>query len=333
MLNKFFITFACILVTTVSHAADYPVTNLGKLTGYAKQARVTGGGSGKVVTVKDIAMLKYELLGNTPKTIVIKGRIASSSKQVLYFGSNKTIVGSFNNLNVLENIYLTSSSNSSNVIFKNLVFKHDPKIRANGDMQLYISSGNKYWIDHCSFVGHKWSANDGSLDKLLYIGETADYITISHSLFQNHKYGSIFGYSVAGYNSKYNGYPHITLSNNYYNNIDVRSPGLMRYGYYHAYNNYISNYHLGYTLAQNAKVLSEANYFEAGNEKGIVDDKKENTSFTDINSYPSSIKKYSRSLSWKVPYSYSVKAAGFARNWDINYSGAQASASKFVYPY
>lgn len=333
MLNKFLTAFVCTLITTICSAANYPVTNLNKLTGFAQQAHVTGGSGGKVVIVKDISTLKNELLGSEKKTIVIEGQIGSNSKQILVFGSNKTIVGSFNNLNVLNNIYLVSSANSSNVIFQNLIFKHDPKIRGNGDIQLYIASGNKYWIDHCSFVGHKWSVNDGSLDKLIHVGESADYITISHSLFANHKYGSIFGYSMEGYNSKYNGYPRMTLSNNYYNNIDVRSPGLMRYGYYHSYNNYISNYHLGYTLAQNARLLSEANYFESGYEKGIVDDKKENTSFTDVNSYPSSISSYSRPASWKVPYSYRTQTASFAKNWDMNYSGAQASSGKFVYPY
>lgn len=332
-MNILLIVCTTFLLINVSYASSYPNTNLNKLNGFAKQAHVTGGYGGKTIIVKDISNLKKEILGNEPKVIVVEGTIGSTAKQKLLLGSNKTIVGSFNNSNILHNIYLATSSNSSNIIFQNLVFKHDEKIKGNGDIQLYINYGQKYWIDHCSFVGHSWKLGDGSLDKLIYVGESADYITISHSLFSNHRYGSIFGYAMNGYKEKYVGYPRITLSNNYYDNIYVRSPGLMRYGYFHAYNNYVHNYHLGYTLAQNAKVISESNYFDSGYEKGIIDDKKGNTSFTDINSYPSSIKNYSRNASWSVPYSYQSQTANFSKNWNLNYSGAQSNASKFSYPY
>ncbi|MEX5539012.1 hypothetical protein ABFV54_28305, partial [Pseudomonas syringae] len=71
-----------------------------------------GGYGGKTIIVKDISNLKKEILGDDPKIIVVEGKIASTSKQKLLLGSNKTIVGSFNNSNILHNIYLATSSNS-----------------------------------------------------------------------------------------------------------------------------------------------------------------------------------------------------------------------------
>ncbi|HER2209576.1 TPA: hypothetical protein VJT00_001935, partial [Streptococcus pyogenes] len=87
------------------------------------------------------------------------------------------------------------------------------------------------------FSGHSYSSSGSDLDKLLYIGDRADYITISNSKFANHKYGIILGHPNDG-NSSYNGVPHVTMANNYFENLYVRGPGLMRYGYFHIKNNY-----------------------------------------------------------------------------------------------
>ena len=118
------------------------------------------------------------------------------------------------------------------MIFQNLTFNHSANINANDDIQMYITSGSNYWIDHVTFSGHSYSSSGSDLDKLLYIGDRADYITISNSKFANHKYGIILGHPNDG-NSSYNGVPHVTMSNNYFENLYVRGPGLMRYGFFH----------------------------------------------------------------------------------------------------
>ena len=66
----------------------------------------------------------------------------------------------------------------------------------------------------------------------------------------------------------YNGRPCITLCDNYYNNTITRAPGLMRYGYFHSFNNYVVNFDMGYTIYSACKLYSESNYFEAGTGKG-----------------------------------------------------------------
>lgn len=326
--------FGVLLLSFQIQAKDiaYPNINIKNMNGFAKEFNTTGGENGQRVVVTDLPSLIREAGDTQSKIIIINGEISSPTKVRVTLGRNKTIVGAFGGKNILNNIHLITSDQSANIILENLVFKHSPNIKGNDDIQVYIRSGKQYWIDHCSFVGHEWSDNDGSLDKLIYVGALADGITISNSLFSNHRYGAIFGYPSDEYDEHYNGYPRMTISNNVYRNIEVRSPGLMRYGYYHVYNNLIQQYHLGYTLAQSAKVLSENNVFEMGNEKGLVDDKKNNTSFTDIGSYPTSIQRFSKPQSWKVSYDYHLMSVDVAKTWDEKYAGAQVNNNNFKYP-
>lgn len=176
-------------------------------------------------------------------------------------GSNKTIVGSYS-YHSLKNVHLRSQKGTANIIFQNLKFAHSKNIKGNDDIQLYLGEGKGYWIDHCSFVGHQWSNNDNALDKLLYVGATADYVTVSYCLFQNHRYGVIIGYpGDEASASSYEGYPKMTICFNYYKNILVRVPGLFRYGQFHIYNNVIRDYKDGITMHTRASFISENNYY------------------------------------------------------------------------
>jgi pectin lyase len=245
-------------------------------------------------------------------------------------GANKTLIGSFQN-RTLENIHLRATAQSQNIILQNIVFKHSANIKQNDDIQVYLNYGSQYWIDHCSFVGHSWSTSDGSADKLLYIGEKADYATISNCFFGNHKYGFIFGHPADDNDKAFNGYPRLTLCHNRFDNLEVRAPGLMRYGYFHVYNNYINNFHLGFTLAQNANILSESNYFGEGSQnKGMLDDKGTGT-FTDTNSVPPITNQKSPKAQWTAlsNYGYTLKTAAQAKEFAQKNAGAQAGVLVF----
>ena len=149
---------------------SYPQTKLSGLTGFAKAASVTGGWSGSVVSITTLDQLKKNIADNTPRVLVIDRNISAPTLTKVPLGANKTLVGSFQN-RTLNNIHLRAMASSKNIIFQNLVFQHSQSIKDNDDIQLYLNYGSKYWVDHCSFVGHSWSSNDGSLDKLLYIGD------------------------------------------------------------------------------------------------------------------------------------------------------------------
>ncbi len=304
---------------------SYPESKLTGLTGFALAAKVTGGWAGQVVSITTLDQLKANIGDTTPRVLVINSNISAASLTKVNMGANKTLIGSFQN-RTLENIHLRSTAQSQNIILQNIIFKHSASIKANDDIQVYLNYGSQYWIDHCSFVGHSWSTTDGSEDKLVYIGEKADYATISNCFFGNHKYGLIFGHPADDNNPAFNGYPRLTLCHNRFDNMEVRAPGLMRYGYFHVYNNYVNNFHLGFTLAQNANILSESNYFGEGSQNnGMLDDKGTGT-FTDTNSVPAITNQKSPDAKWtaRSNYNYTLKTAAQAKEFTQKHAGAQA---------
>lgn len=312
-------------------AASFPNTSTTGLTGFAGNAKneagvsksaVSGGKNGSIVYISTLDQLKQHLPDSSRKILVIEKNISSNSKVTVNIGSNKTLVGSYAN-HTLKNIYLRSTGASNNVIFQNLRFEHSANINGNDDIQLYITSGSNYWIDHCTFAGHNYNANGGDLDKLLYIGQSADYITISNSKFMNHRYGLILGHPDDN-NRQYNGLPHITMANNYFDNVYVRAPGLMRYGYFHIKNNYINRFNLAFTIATEAKIHSENNYFGAGSEKGGILDDKGSGQFRDVGSFGSIRNQKSRVTSWnpKSNYSYEVRTPEYTKEFVTKYAGS-----------
>lgn len=294
-------------------------------------ASITGGVLGNVVTASNVSQLKSYASGTTPYTIVINGNISASSLTKVNVGKNKTFVGSFNT-NTLNNIHFRCISNSGNLIFKNITFSHNRNINANDDIQVYINTGNKYWIDHCTFTGHQsTTAND--VDKLIYVGLTADYVSVTGCKLMGHKYGLILGYYNEDGASRYAGYPRMTIANNYFYNVQTRAPGLMRYGFYHCYNNYVYGFNLGYTPYTGCTIYSENNYFDKGSYKGNVVDihQRGAGSFTDSGSVlSSSISNLQaiRSTSWRpsANYDYDAKTAAEVPAWCKQYAGVQSTS-------
>lgn len=301
-----------------------------------EKAGTIGGLLGETVYVNSISDFEKYSKDNTSRTIVINSNLSSPNLTKVKIGKNKTIIGAYGTS--ISNIYfyLDKSNPSGNLIMKNITFKHNASINENNDIQLYINEGNNFWIDHCTFEGHDMSkdlnihAND--VDKLMYVGVKADYVTVSHCKFANHKYGLILGYPSDDVASQetYTGYPRMTLSNNYFTNMTCRAPGLMRYGYFHSYNNYIENVHLAYTACTNATIYSEKNYFN--NVNGIVDDYGTST-FTDEGSYPNVTASKSPSTSWRpyTNYSYTTMDISTLRSFCTSYAGAQNTKENYNY--
>jgi pectin lyase len=334
LLLAMFLTIFALPVST-SAAVLFPNTSTNGIMGFAGNAKydngqwkesTTGGKGGRIVYINDLQELRSEVKGLTPKILVIEDNIKGDGKQKVQLGANKTIVGSYKN-RVLKNIYLETTPESKNIIFQNINFRHSKSINGNNDIQLYITHGYNYWIDHVSFDGHDYDPNGHDLDKLLYVGAKADYITVSNSKFQNHRYGLILGHPDDHSNS-YKGYPHMTIANNYFENLYVRGPGLMRYGYFHVKNNYANNFHLAFTIANQATIYSENNYFDAGYQGGGILDDKGNGYFIDIGSYPSYSSKYYRQISpstnWKPSkyYNYQVDSPIYTKEFVQKYAGS-----------
>lgn len=301
------------------------------------KASVTGGVLGDVVTVNDFDSLSTYASGSTPYTIVINSSISKTDLTKINVGQNKTFVGSFSS-NTLNNIHFRCISNSGNVIFKNIKFTHDAEKNANDDIQMYISNGVNFWIDHCTFEGHDLSTDatlhESDVDKHMYVGLNADFVSVTGCVFKGHKYGLILGYPQDTGGEPYQGYPRMTIANNYFYNVITRAPGLMRYGYFHAYNNFVYDFQLGYTPYTGCNIYSENNYFDKGNHAGAVVDDKGVGGFTDSGSVvSSSISNLSTgATSWRPSsnYSYSTRTAASAKTWCQNYTGVQSSSITYA---
>lgn len=301
-----------------------------------EKASVIGGVLGDVVTVNSLSELQSYASGSTPYTIVIGSNISASSLTKVTVGKNKTFVGSYSN-HTLTNIHFRNISSSGNNIYKNLTFSHYVEINENDDIQMYISNGTNFWLDHCTWTGHDMStdssihAND--TDKFLYVGLNATFVTVNGCYFGGHKYGLILGYPDEDGASTYDGYPCMTIANNYFHTTLTRAPGLMRYGYFHCYNNFVYNFNLGYTPYTNCKIYSEKNYFDKGSYSGaVINGSGNNSQFLDSGSYNSSTIGSLGSLSWRPSnnYGYATRNASDARTWAINCCGSQSSALNYA---
>ncbi|MBR2087477.1 MAG: RICIN domain-containing protein, partial [Oscillospiraceae bacterium] len=258
--------------------------------GSAKASSI-GGTLGKTVEVKTFDELKNACTSTEPLTIIVTGKISGKTgsknyeistghdggkryycrDNYIYLQPNKTIIGSYS-ANSLYNVYFRTYNEqwgpAHNVIIRNIDCTHDTEL--NTDNIWEFAYGWNFWIDHCNLQGHQKietsSLKSDDWDKLLNFKGSADYITISDCRFGHHEYGVLLGYPVddeASYKT-YNGTPCATLTNNYYRDTVTRAPGLMRYGYFHSYNNYVINFDMGYTIYTACKLYSESNYFEAG---------------------------------------------------------------------
>lgn len=309
-------------------AAHGQGVDMSGMVGFAKASGTTGGNNGEVVTVNTVEELKKNLEDDKARTVRLGANLSADSKVTIKFGANKTLLGTDGG-NGLHNIYLASGKNAGNDIFQNLNFTHDSRYRENGDMQMFISSGQKYWIDHNTYTGTK-DQNPKGLDKLLYVGGTADNVSLTNSKFQNNEYGVILGQpdDSAAAKATYAGYPRMTIANNSFNNLDVRAPGLMRHGNFDVYNNLIDNFHLGFTATGDAHILSQANYFENGQDvarkasnKGVLDDYGD-AHFKDIGSNVSFTQKSPVTV-WTPSYHRDVKTAEQAKAYDLANAGAK----------
>ncbi|MBU5317455.1 RICIN domain-containing protein [Clostridium bornimense] len=312
--------------------------------GYSKsmdgkyKAGTIGGVLGETVMVSTFDEFQKYSLGDDSRTIVITKDIVKNSLTKVKVGKNKTIIGAYGVSLTNLYFYLDQTCNSGNLIMKNLQIKHSDTINENNDIPIYISVGTNFWIDHCTLEGHDLTKNTSlhskDVDKLIYVGVKADYITVSNSKFTGHKYGLILGYPSDDESAKatYTGYPRMTISNNFFKDVQTRAPGLMRYGYFHSYNNYIESAKLGYTSCTNANIYSEKNYFNNCKNNGLVDDYGTGY-FTDEGSYPTVTASKSKATSWrpKNNYTYNTMQTNKLREYAEKYAGAQNSKTKINY--
>ena len=308
--------------------------------GYSKdmygreKACTIGGVLGQVVKVNNVSELQRYASGSTPYTIVINNNISANSLTKVNVGKNKTFIGSYVN-KTLYNIHFRNISNSGNNIYKNITFSHDVRINNNDDIQMYVSDGPNYWLDHCTWTGHDMNKDanihHNDTDKFVYVGVKASFVTISGCNFGGHKYGLILGYPQDNGGGTYDGYPCMTICNNYFHSTITRAPGLMRYGNFHVYNNYIYDFNIGFTPYTNCTIYSEKNRFEKGyNEGSPLNGNGNNSKFVDYESTTDQnrYKIYNIGrVNWNPAnnYGYRTRSSYDAKTWVLNNAGSKSS--------
>ena len=253
--------------------------NTGKI-----KASDIGGLFGELVEVSNFNDLKKYATADDPYTIVVTGNMQvnnlvkdSTGRDYcpdgrIYLHSNKTIIGSYNS-HTLKNVQFctgTGKGTGNNIIIKNFELQHDKNSNANDSIVVYFGSGENLWVDHCTFAGHdavNQAANgQPDYDKFFACCYDADYCTISDSFFGLHEYGLILGYPDDNDSSyqKYNNFPRMSILGNRFSQTVTRGPGLMRYGYFHSMNNYVSDFKMAYTVFTASKVAAENCVYEKG---------------------------------------------------------------------
>ena len=225
---------------------------------------------------------------NPPSGPLEDARAASQKKQgdriKIPVGSNTTIVGLPGTGATIRGGNLVIQ-NVSNVIVRNIRFENtfdyfpqwDPTDGAEGNWNsqydsISIKNATNVWIDHNTFTdgdrqgydyyfGRKYQMYDGFLD----ITNSADLVTVSYNVFENHDKVSLVGGSDSYAADE--GKLRVTFHHNYYKNVGQRAPRV-RFGQVHVYNNYYdssSNANDSYLYAigvgYKSQVYAENNYF------------------------------------------------------------------------
>lgn len=326
-----------------------------------------GGLFGEIVEVSSFADLKKYAEASAPYTIIVKGRIDGGSNYKIdgqnhyynpdgriYVTDNKTIVGSYGS-HVTYNVALCTKSGSgkgNNIIIRNLEMQHDKDSNGNDNIIVYFGAGQNLWVDHVTFVGHadynKASSGQPDYDKFLACCYDADYCTISDSSFGLHEYGLILGYpdDTADVQKKYDGYPRMTISGNKFYQTLTRGPGLMRWGYFHSFNNYVNTFSMAYTVHSGCDIYAENCVYENGG--NVICDwnqityagayaesgsKFSNCSRTKQGEGTSGNPSYSKASTWRPNshYSYTTLTADNAKTYTTKYAGSQSSSDNWMY--
>lgn len=327
-----------------------------------------GGLFGEVVEVGDFDSLKKYAESDTPYTIVVTKNISVTELNLngerymctagrIYVHNNKTIIGSYGNHSLFNVQFCTSSGKGTgdNIIIKNFESSHDAESNNNDSIQFYFGSGQNIWVDHVTFVGHSnygYAPKTGKVDedKFLACCYDADFCTVSDCSFGGHKYGLILGYpdSSSSNYDKYDGYPRMTLAGNKFDDTNTRAPGLMRWGYYHSFNNFVNKFSMAYTVQANCRIFAENCYYTNGG--NVICDWNLSSgemagSFAESGSKFSSCSRtvqgegttnnpsYSTACTWrpKSNYTYTALSADNAKTYCSTYSGCQSSGGNMMY--
>lgn len=222
----------------------------------AKSPGTTGGGGGRTVTVRTYDELSAAA-SSTERLIVelpvfIQAPADASQVRVQ---SNKTIRGVAAGAGMTGSGFLLSSV--SNVIIQNLVLS-----KSLPEDAVTINKSTYVWVDHCDLSSDGTTAYDGLVD----IAHGTDWVTVSWTVFHDHRLASLVGHSANPSDPTEDpGHLTVTYHHNWFRNTQSFNPKV-RFGTAHVFNNFYDypegNSLTGVVSQLGAQVLVERNWFE-----------------------------------------------------------------------
>lgn len=279
---------------TITDAADV---------GYATQnGGTTGGKGGTTTTVSTLAQFTAAAGSSSSYVIVVSGAISGAAK--VKVTSNKTIVGKSGSS--LTGIGLTING-QSNVIVRNMKIS---KVLADYGDAITIQASKNVWVDH---VDVSSDLNNGKdyYDGLIDVTHASDWVTISNSYIHDHYKASLVGHSDSN-GDEDTGHLTVTYANNYWKNVNSRTPSF-RFGTGHIFNNYyLSLGDSGINTRMGAQLLVESSVFESSATKAIFSDDSDEIGYAVVSDVAlgGSTNTASTGTLKSVPYSYSKLGSG-----------------------
>ncbi|MCC9655201.1 right-handed parallel beta-helix repeat-containing protein [Rhodopirellula sp. JC737] len=199
----------------------------------------TGGGDGKVITVRTVDDLKKAASSDEPLVIRLEGTFAGDGKMGI--ASNKTLIGVGADATI-KGMEL-SMSGVSNVIIRNLTI-------SDARDAIALRRTHHVWVDHCDLS----NCSDGLLD----ITNQSDYVTVSWTRFSKHHKTMLINSGTS--HPEDTGTLNTTIHHCWFDGSDTRNPRV-GYGKVHVFNCLYNDNDYGIGLHSQCLVLAERNFF------------------------------------------------------------------------
>jgi len=233
------------------------------LVGYAGVAGNTTGGSATSqpaveVSPSDLAKLTDALALDEPMVIRLTGMLTLTDK-IQIKTSNKSIIGVGTNSGLIGGgIEL---SGGDNIILQNLrIAKVQSAGNSDGDA-IRLTTATHVWVDHCDLSSERDVA-EGVYDGLVDMSHASDYVTVSWTVFHDHRDTSLVGHSdSADAQAEDTNHLHATYHHNLFRNVE--SGPRVRTGTIHVFNNDFEDVGI-FGVASETKAVArvQRNFFE-----------------------------------------------------------------------
>ncbi len=240
-----------------------------QMVGFATQpygstfATTTGGGTmaPMIVSATDAdPMNEFKMYADRKSgaaVIQIKGMLsfAGFGDSQVRVASNTTVIGADDHSGFTGGGL--DLNGNSNIIIKNLVI---PKAAGTDAITIQGPDSSNIWVDHCD-LSSELHPDGASYDGLVDITHAADMITVSWTVFHDHRDTGIIGHSDTNV-SEDTGHLHVTYDHDLFRNVDAGPR--VRFGTVHVFNSFFDQVSLyGVAATMSASLLVEKNYFQA----------------------------------------------------------------------